>query len=827
MTGNKKSIGISFATQYLELLIQFLGVLVLARVLAPEEIGTFSVAAFLMTLLHVFRDFGVVQYIIQEHDLSRDKIRSAMGVSILLALAVACVMAACSGLVARFYGNAALQPIMWVMAASFAVSPFGSLLIGIYRRDFRLKAVFFIRIGSTLAQVTVSLVLALQGYGALSLAWGNFAGILAFGIVANLVRTKGIPRWPRFTNLRTILRFGGVSSLGNAANIAGSNLPDVVIGKAMDMAAVGYFSRANGMVALFTRLITSALLPLVLPYFAEIRRQGKDLRAPYLAAVEQLTALSWPFFAGLVLLAYPMVRALYGTQWDASVPLVQLLCLAGAVASVSLFASQVMVANGQVGDSTRFQLYTQPLRIGAVLVAANFGLMWVAGAIVLSELLTLAVVSRFLRITIGVGPMAVVRACAKSALVTICAAIVPLLVNLFWPDNPAHPWPPLLTGIFGAAVGWLGSMWLARHPLVEHLAPMMAQLKSGAAGGMPGGRLLAKALAYRSGLLGLYHRVRNRRQLTVVMFHRVLPATDPRRAGADPEWTMSTEAFRNCLGFFRRHYQIVTPQQVFAAQRGEAVLPPTSLLITFDDGWRDTAEYAQPILDELGLQALVFVAGAAIDSAAPFWEEHVYSFLATHADGAVRLAAACERCAVALPQPLPACADETAIRATIAALARLDRDVRAALLAQLRPDRDTGPAMLDAAQLVAMAAAGHTIGGHGMTHRPLTQVEELQCELEAAQASVAAHLGGVTIESMSLPHGAWTPPVLVQCRSAGYRYLFVSNAHLNALAPGKRSEGPLGRIHISERTLLDGNGRFEPSLLATWLFLRPSASPQA
>lgn len=477
MNGSKKSIGISFATQYLELLIQFLGVLVLARVLVPEEIGTFSVAAFLMTLLHVFRDFGVVQYIIQEHELTRDKIRSAMGVSILLALAVASIMAACSGLVARFYDNPALQPIMWVMATSFAVSPFGSLLIGLYRRDFRLKAVFVIRISSTVAQVAVSLVLALQGYGALSLAWGNFAGILAFGIVANMVRTKGIPRWPRFTNLKEILSYGGIASLGNAANIAGTNLPDLVIGKAMNMAAVGYFSRANGLVALFTRLITSALLPLVLPYFAEIRREGKDLRDPYLAAVEQLTALSWPFFAGLVLLAYPMVRALYGMQWDASVPLVQLLCVAGALGSVSMFAGQVMVANGQVGDSTRFQLYTQPVRIVSVLVGAYHSLMWVAAAIVLSEIVTLAVVSGFLRRTINVGPGAVLRACVKSGVVTVCAAIVPLLVNLFWPNDPAHPWPPLAVGILGAAVGWLGSMWLVNHPLAAHLTPVFSKLK--------------------------------------------------------------------------------------------------------------------------------------------------------------------------------------------------------------------------------------------------------------------------------------------------------------------------------------------------------------
>jgi O-antigen/teichoic acid export membrane protein/peptidoglycan/xylan/chitin deacetylase (PgdA/CDA1 family) len=823
MTNTKKNIGLSFATQYLELLIQFIGVLVLARILAPEEIGTFSVAAFLMTLLHVFRDFGVVQYIIQERDLSSDKIRSAMGVAILLALAVASVMLAGSGLVANFYRNPAIEPIMWVMAASFAISPFGSLLVGIYRREFRLEALFFTRIGSALAHVAVALALALQGYGALSLAWANFAGILAFGIVANLLRTKGIPHWPRFSNMKAVLSFGGVSSLGNAVNIAGTNLPDMVIGKTMNMAAVGYFSRANGLVALFTRLITGALLPLVLPYFAQIRREGKQLAPTYLAAVEQLTALAWPFFAGLMLLAYPMVRALYGTQWDASVPVVQLLCLAGAVSSVSLFATQVMVANGQVGDSTRFQLYTQPLRIGLVLFAASYSLMWVAGAVVLSELLTLAVVSRFLRRTIQVSAGAVVRACAKSALVTVFAAIVPLLVNLFWPDDPAHPWPPLAVGILGAGIGWLGSMWLTGHPLIKHLAPLLARFRRGSA---PTPMLLTKAMAYRSGLLGLYHRVRNRKRLTVVMFHRVLPASDPRHAGADPEWTMSTESFRHCLHFFQRHYHIATPQQVFAALRGEAVLPPTSLLITFDDGWRDTVEYAQPILDEAGLQALIFVAGCAIGQAEPFWQEHLYSFLATHPDGPARLEEACARCGVALGQPLPAQANEASIRSAISALGRHDGAARDAVLALLRPDRDTGPAMLDADQLLGLARAGHTIGGHGMTHRPLTRVEALEEELRAAQSSVGGHLGA-TVDSMSLPHGAWNEHVLEQCRAVGYRYLFVSNAHVNALAPGEPAARALGRIHISERAFTDAQGRFQPSLLATWLFLRPSSPLQS
>jgi len=473
MTSTKKSIGISFATQYVELVIHFLGVLALARILSPEEIGTYSVAAFLMALLHVFRDFGVVQYLIQERELTKEKIQSAMGVAIILALAVAAILFASRGFIAEFYKIAAIEKILLVMSASFAISPFGSLLFGIFRREMRLKTIFYVKTVSAICHVTVALMLATKGFGAISLAWANFAGILSFGIVANLNRPKNVPWLPQFKNIRTILSFGSIASLGNAANMAGTNSPDLVIGKIMNMAAVGYFSRATGLVQLFTRLITGALLPLVLPYFAQLRREGKSFSAPYLAAVEQLTALAWPFFAVLMLLAYPMIRTLYGSQWDASVPIVELLCLAGAISSISLFASHVMVANGQVRDSTFSQLLAQPFRIAAVIIASSHGLQMVAAALICSEILALGIVSWFLQKTIKIGPLELIRACRKSAFVTLCSSVIPFMIKTLWHTEPSRPWLPLAIGICGAGIGWITSMLLINHPLADHLISLL------------------------------------------------------------------------------------------------------------------------------------------------------------------------------------------------------------------------------------------------------------------------------------------------------------------------------------------------------------------
>lgn len=856
MENAKKSIGITFATQYLELAIQFGGVLILARLLTPADTGIFSVAAFFMVLLHMFRDFGVVNYIIQEADLTTEKIQSAFGVAIFLALLVALIMLLSANALARFYDHPELTNILHVMALSFAVSPFGSLLFGIYRREMLFKKLLFIKISSAVCHVIVATTLAYRGFGAISLAWANFAGILSFGVAANLYRPRGIPILPRFTNIGTILSFGSVSSIGNAANAIGTNSPDLIIAKIIDMQSVGYFSRGNGLVQLFAKLIASALTPFILPYFSEIKRSGNDLKQPYLLAINYLTLLAWPFFAVMALLAQPLVRVLYGPQWDASVIVVELLCAAGAIASMSIFSGHVMIANGQLRYATISQLLAQPVRVVAVLFAAGYGLAAIALAIILGELLSFIIISRCLARTIGVRSAELIYTCRDSAIITALTMVGPLLVNLFWPSAPSaaaqSSWLALGVGAFTALFGWLLGTLLTRHPAWAHIEELFSTRKilnfspypvtaTAAFAGSPSAiqrtKSLCKFLLYQSGFLGLLHRWRNKNALTVAMFHRVMPEPEP---GADPEWSMRCDTFRHCLHFFKLHYHVISLDQLAQAVSTAQKLPPCSLLITFDDGWADTAQFAVPILEELQLSATVFVAGSVIDRAAPFWQEAVYSLLSidlanpavagtdlTNRIGAARgpqkLNQALSECGITHRCIESEITDEASIRAVIRQLESSQPDQLQGLAELLHARSGAAAAMLTMEQLRNLARS-QQVGSHGYTHQPLTKVTNPGAEVTHAQRVLTDALNGRPIHAMSFPHGSYDARVVQACRSVDYRYLFSSDAILNSTRQPKLQQLVFGRIAITEREITDAVRRFHPFMLAFWLFSRPISS---
>lgn len=295
------------------------------------------------------------------------------------------------------------------------------------------------------------------------------------------------------------------------------------------------------------------------------------------------------------------------------------------------------------------------------------------------------------------------------------------------------------------------------------------------------------------------------------MFHRVLAIDDARWATSDPEYTLPTDVFEECLRFFKRHYNVVALDDVLAGR-----LPERPLLITFDDGWSDNEEYALPLLRAHGLPAVLFVVGDAVDRAQPFWQEQM---ITAARSGRLDAATSARLWRELGGSPPAAGPDALApVRALIAALERADGATRARLLGSIAAVLDDGVRyMITKDQLRALAASRVTIGAHGLTHEPLTQVPDVDVELTSARRILEGALGGGAVTTISFPHGRFDERTVERARAAGYRLCFTSVPEL----PGPGAP-VLGRVGFTtDDVTIDG--RFAPELLALLLFRKPHA----
>lgn len=337
---------------------------------------------------------------------------------------------------------------------------------------------------------------------------------------------------------------------------------------------------------------------------------------------------------------------------------------------------------------------------------------------------------------------------------------------------------------------------------------------------------LAKRLLYGSGALGLYHRVRNADTLTVAMFHRVLDPRDPRWQSCDPDYTMSTELLARSLDFFKRHYNVVSLAQVLAARNGLAPLPARALLISFDDGWADNAEFALPELQRAGLPAVLFVVADVVGRRQPFFQEQLVAAWRRGTLTVAGLAASLRSHAPGIDGTGDSAKAEggedlPALRTVIARLESLDPAQCTAVLAPFAGVLDDGLRhMVDVQDLQRLQRGGVALGLHGKTHAALTGVSDLDSELTGARTALAGHLGAdqPVGESMSFPHGAHDAEIARRAHESGYELAFTSVPVLNPTRPGPG--WLLGRTGFETGTVVDAQGRFRPDRLALYLFRR-------
>ncbi len=336
----------------------------------------------------------------------------------------------------------------------------------------------------------------------------------------------------------------------------------------------------------------------------------------------------------------------------------------------------------------------------------------------------------------------------------------------------------------------------------------------------------ARKCLYFSGALGLYHRLRNADSLTVVMFHRTLRRDDPRWASCDPDYTLGEDLFVASLAFFRRHYRVVSLQDVLRARRDGTGLPRRALLISFDDGWLDNVDYALPALRSAGLPAVMFVAADAVGARQPFYQEQIVA--------AWRLGTLTEESLAAsvAAHAGEAHGDQRSARAGIAGLRRLIAQIetmpsasrRAVLERHADVLNDGVQHMIDIDDLARLRGGGIELGLHGKSHVAMTRAEDLADELGGAREAMATMLSlpeGLASDAcatMSFPHGAFDEGIAAQARTAGYELLFTSVPVLNPV--GDKPSWLLGRTGYETDTVADANGTFRPDLLAWYLFRR-------
>ncbi len=464
-----KSFFFSSVDRYGSLIIQLASIAALSRLLTPEEFGIYSIIVAVTALANTFRELGGANYLIQKPNLTQGCVRTAFTITFAMACLLGVVLLALAGAAAGFFSQPALRDGITIAALNFLMLPFSVTISALLRREMVFDALAACNLISNFLMAATSVGLAASGFSFMGPVWGSIAGNAA--LVALLLAHRRDVRIFRFSlrNWRDVVGFGTYSSGTVVINVLYAWSPQIILGRVLDMTAVGLYSRAFNVIQLFDKLVLDVINPVIMPAVAVQARLGADLKRLYLDAAEMISVLHWPFLLFVAVLAEPIVRILFGTQWLDAVPLVRMLALASLFLFSACLTYPVLVSIGRIRDTLTISLISVPPSLLIIFIASFFGIQAVAAAAFLTLPLQAFVALYFVCRRIGLHGRDLAGAIWKSAFValltTLCLVAIPG-INGF--DLAVSNFQFIAAALAGLT-GWCLGLVVTRHPLLEQL----------------------------------------------------------------------------------------------------------------------------------------------------------------------------------------------------------------------------------------------------------------------------------------------------------------------------------------------------------------------
>ncbi len=466
----------AIAGQYLSFAIQFVASVMIARFfLAPAEVGLFSIALAAAMVVSILQDFGLSRYIAGLPETDTAEINRCASVAVLFSWGIGLLIALAAPLLAAFYQQPGLTPVLLIIALSYVFSAFTIVPGALLAREMAFRALFAGNVASAIVQASMAILLAAAGYSAMSLAWAMVAAAATRALLLQFSRAA-LPLPPRLDGLAGIMRFGAQSSWLFIIGAIGSRSADLIVGKLLNLAATGLFTRATGLATQLRSLVSGAIGSVLYPALARMKRAGEPLAAPYLKIVACFTAGTWPAMAALAIAAEPLIHALFGPRWIGVAPILQFVAISEMLFEALPLQMEIPILHGEMRRLIRRNLLDTFASISLLILGAAVSLEMAAASRIAYGAIWFLIYLRFGCAIIGLAPSRLIPVYMRS-LVATAGAVLPLaLAALLLPDFQRCGLGTLaLLGTAGALC-WLAVIWVTHHPLRDEIARALASL---------------------------------------------------------------------------------------------------------------------------------------------------------------------------------------------------------------------------------------------------------------------------------------------------------------------------------------------------------------
>jgi O-antigen/teichoic acid export membrane protein len=407
---------------------QFVTFLILARLLRPDAFGLISLANVFIHFIQALTNSGFSEAIVQHKDVKPEHLDSAFWANLSIGVLITGLGIWGASGIAIFFKEPALTPIIQCLSLNVLIRSFADIQQATLKRELNFRGLTVRQLVGMVAGSIVGVTMAILDFGVWSLVFQT----LVSNLVGTLLLWK-ISHWrPSFRfsvlHLKELFSFGinvfGISILV-FLNRRGD---DFLIGYFLGATALGYYTIAYKMFVTVMQILQETTQKVSLPTLSRLQDDLPQLRQVFYTSTSLVSLVGVPAFLGLATISPEFIRVSFGEQWIPSIPVMQILSLNGVLVILMSFSGPTIMALGKPSWNLRLLLMNTVVKVAAFLAVVQYGIVWVAGALVASNYIVWPAYLWALRKLLSIELFVLIRRLTPIFIATVlmCGAILGL-----------------------------------------------------------------------------------------------------------------------------------------------------------------------------------------------------------------------------------------------------------------------------------------------------------------------------------------------------------------------------------------------------------------
>lgn len=437
--------------------------IVLARQLSAADYGMVGMLAVFTAVAGTLQEGGFISALANRKKVSHEDYNAVFWFSLGMGCAMYAVLFCCAPLIARFYGEPKLVPLARYLFLGFVLASTGVAHSAFLFRNLMVRQ----RTMGVLPALVISggtgVAMACAGYA----YWGIATQSIVYIGVCNAFywHFSGFrPTLPvSFRPIREMFGFSSRLLLTNIFFQFNNNLLSTLLGRFYTPADVGCFTQSNKWNMMAHSLVSGMAGSVAQPVLASVGEDRERLRQVFSKMLGFMAFLSMPAMLGLALVSREFILITIGPRWASCVPVLQLLCIWGAVEPLKQLYTNLLLSRGR---SDLYLWNTVALSLSALALAlalAPFGLRAMLVGFVALNVGWTAVWQWFVRQTAGLGYKAALRCVLPFAL----AAGASVAAAAWLTRGTEGLWVPMMLKIVVTVALYAGLLWLSGSAMLR------------------------------------------------------------------------------------------------------------------------------------------------------------------------------------------------------------------------------------------------------------------------------------------------------------------------------------------------------------------------